>query len=441
MRFPDISIRSRAYALFATLFFASAFNFGLMIYLESVSKEDFYWVNQTREDIEMSATLLTYLTDAETGQRGFLLTSKSEYLDPHYTGVIKSRDLLAQLKEKNFEHPIQLERLANIESLVDAKFVELQQTIDLNRIGKKEEALDIVMSDLGQALMDEMRRELEAFKLEEEQLLFERRTRFTSIRNTIQTIFIIEVSVFTLVLIFLGIVVSQTILKPLSMLQETAKTFKETGYFEPVDIKSKDEIGSLAQALNTMGQKVTELLVDLDSTAKQAMIERDIAIEQAISDPLTGLSNRRFMEVELESLMLSSHRYEHALSIIMFDIDHFKQINDTFGHPVGDVVLQALGKLVKQETRGGDLSIRYGGEEFMLVLTHTNIDGAQIKAESLRREVEKTHFPELNGESVTVSLGITQLKTDDQSISQLIHRADDALYEAKHSGRNCWKTH
>jgi diguanylate cyclase (GGDEF)-like protein len=125
----------------------------------------------------------------------------------------------------------------------------------------------------------------------------------------------------------------------------------------------------------------------------------------------------------------------------MFDIDHFKQINDTFGHPVGDVVLQALGKLVKQETRGGDLSIRYGGEEFMLVLTHTNIDGAQIKAESLRREVEKTDFPELNGESVTVSLGITQLKTDDQSISQLIHRADDALYEAKHSGRNCWKTH
>jgi CHASE3 domain sensor protein len=265
----------------------------------------------------MSATLLTYLTDAETGQRGFLLTSKSAYLDPHYTGVIKSRDLLAQLKEKNFEHPIQLERLANIESLVDAKFVELQQTIDLHRIGKKEEALDIVMSDLGQALMDEMRRELEAFKLEEEQLLFERRTRFTSIRNTIQTIFIIEVSVFTLVLIFLGIVVSQTILKPLSMLQETAKTFKETGYFEPVDIKSKDEIGSLAQALNTMGQKVTELLVDLDSTAIQAMIERDIAIEQAISDPLTGLSNRRFMEVELESLMLSSHRYEHALSIIL----------------------------------------------------------------------------------------------------------------------------
>lgn len=441
MRFSDISIRTKAYSFFVSLFVISSFNFALMIYLETQSQKDFYWVDHTHEVIEMSNVLLVNLVDAETGQRGYLLASKSNYLDPHYSGIVNARKLLKELQSKIDQDPLQQEQLTRIEQLVERKFDELQTTIDLHRQGKPKEALDLLLSDLGKSLMSDIRIELAAFKQAEEALLQQRRSSFISIQNYILNVFIVEMIVFSIALIILGLIVSRTILTPLNTLYKAAKAFKTHGKFEPVVMTNKDEIGLLANALNTMGSNVIKLLADLEKTAKQAVIERDIAIEQAISDPLTGLSNRRFMEVELEQLMLSSRRYGHNLSIIMFDIDHFKKVNDTFGHPVGDIVLQKIGDIVKQKQRGGDLAIRYGGEEFMMVLTHTTMEGAQIKAEALRQKLEETTFPQLNNKPVTISLGVAQLKDSDTSITQLIYRADEALYDAKHSGRNCWKAH
>lgn len=441
MRLSDISIRTKAYSFFIFLFVISTFNFALMIYLETQSQKDFYWVNHTHEVIDLSDVLLVNLVNAETGQRGYLLTAKSGYLDPHYSGIVNARKIIEKLKSKIDEAPEQQQRLARIEQLTIKKFEELQETIDLSRQGKQEEAMELVLSDLGKSLMQEIRIELAAFKEAEEALLQQRRSSFISVRNDVLNVFIAEVIVFSITLIILAFIISRTILTPLNTLYKAAKAFKTNGKFEPVAITNKDEIGLLAHALNTMGSNVVELLADLDKTAKQAVIERDIAIEQAISDPLTGLSNRRFMEVELEQLMQSSKRYGHKLSIIMFDIDHFKKVNDTFGHPVGDIVLQEIGAIVKQKLRGGDLAIRYGGEEFMMVLTHTSIEGAEIKAEALRQKLEETIFPQLNHTAVTISLGITQLKDSDQTITQMILRADEALYEAKNSGRNCWKSH
>lgn len=440
MFLSDISLRSKAYIFFASLFLVSSFNFGMMIYLESESKKDFKWVDHTHEVIELSVTLLVYLVDAETGQRGYLLTSKPDYLEPHYAGVAKSRKVLEQLKIKTSDNPEQQVRLSRIEGLVDKKFSELKHTIDLHKVGKEDEALTIVKSDIGKNFMDDIRLEIEAFNLEEERLLYKRHKVFSTLQDNIRIIFIVEFFLFIFVLLFLGWAVSRTVITPVRKLHKSAQAFHKEGEFASVDINSKDEIGLLASAFNAMGEKVISLLEELDKTAKQAAKERDIALEQAISDPLTGLSNRRFMEVQLDKLMVSSQRYKHDLSVIMFDIDHFKQVNDTYGHLVGDVVLQKIGQLIKSESRGGDLSIRYGGEEFMLVLTHTSIKGAEKKAETLKSHLSTMEIPELRGNYITISMGVTQLKTDDSSVSQLIHRADQALYTAKNGGRDSIKT-
>lgn len=440
MLFSNGLIRTKIYGFFVALFVLSAMSFSLVIFLERESEDNYFWVNHTHEVLEMSTSLLVGLVDAETGQRGYLLTSNLEYLQPHYSGINESRILIAQLKYKTRDNPNQQRRLEQIKELVDQKFAELQETIVLNQSGERERALSIVKSNLGKRLMGEMRVLVSAFNQEETELLEERRSRFVNLNDKTQLMFIFEFIAFTFILLVLYGIVSKLILSPLGKLNHSAKMFQKDGKFIPVYIKNSNEIGLFAEAFNTMGQKVNSLLEDLDKTAKEAVKERDIAIEQAISDPLTGLSNRRFMEVELEKLIFSCVRYKHELSVIIFDIDFFKRINDTYGHPVGDVVLQRIGSILKQETRGGDLAIRYGGEEFMLVLPHTSLAGAEAKAEAIRQQVADTRFPELNNEIITVSLGITQLIESDLSISQLIYRADSALYDAKNSGRNKWKS-
>lgn len=440
MRLSNLSIRSKVYGFFLVLFLLSAVSFSLIIFLEEESDENYYWVNHTHEVIEMTTTLLVRLVDAETGQRGYLLTSNLQYLEPHYSGVKESLALIERLKFKTRDNPNQTQRLVVIKDLVDQKFAELQETIVLNQNGQRAKSLAIVRSNLGKELMGQIRKEVTAFNQEETELLAERRKRFNGIRDQIQYMFILEFVVFALILVLLYGIVAKLVLSPLSELYRSAKTFQQEGQFIPVEITNKDEIGLFAKAFNTMGRKVVSLLADSEKAAKDAVKERDKALEQAILDPLTGLSNRRFMEVELEKLMHSSLRYKHELSVIMFDIDHFKRVNDNYGHPVGDIVLQRIGKIVKQQTRGGDLAIRYGGEEFILVLTHTAMSGAEIKAEAIREMVAATQIDELEGESVTVSLGVTQLRESDLSISQLIYRADNALYEAKNSGRNQWKS-
>lgn len=157
--------------------------------------------------------------------------------------------------------------------------------------------------------------------------------------------------------------------------------------------------------------------------------------EKSITDPLTGLNNRRYMELQLKELILLSARYGHELSLIILDIDHFKHINDTLGHLAGDEALKAISVLLKQETRASDLVIRYGGEEFIVILPQSSIDETEDTAEKLRKAVEALDIPALGGESITISLGVAMLgKGEDKN--GIINRADNALYRAKEEGRN-----
>jgi diguanylate cyclase (GGDEF)-like protein len=184
-------------------------------------------------------------------------------------------------------------------------------------------------------------------------------------------------------------------------------------------------------------------LILLRDTTQRRQTEEKLHL-LAITDPLTGLFNRRhfFSVAELE--FERARRSDRALSILIFDVDHFKQINDTFGHIVGDQVLQALAQLCLGSLRKYDVMARYGGEEFVIMLPETEIDQAYLIGERLRSKIEHRVFDTNAGPAhITVSLGIANLKDQqDTTFDKLLDCSDQALYDAKIGGRNIvrvWK--
>lgn len=156
--------------------------------------------------------------------------------------------------------------------------------------------------------------------------------------------------------------------------------------------------------------------------------------ELSFIDPLTSLFNRRFLMENLSKLFSQGFRYNIPLSLIMIDLDHFKKINDTFGHLIGDQFLKELGLLLKNSMRQSDFAARFGGEEFILVLPFTSLNGAMILSERIRKQVQTLSLPQLP-KSITISIGIAMLREGDTP-QKLINRADQALYTAKANGRN-----
>jgi diguanylate cyclase (GGDEF)-like protein/PAS domain S-box-containing protein len=158
----------------------------------------------------------------------------------------------------------------------------------------------------------------------------------------------------------------------------------------------------------------------------------------SIRDSLTGLYNRRYMVESLARELSRAHREQVPVSALMFDIDHFKAFNDTYGHDGGDALLRSLGEFLKQNTRGEDIVCRYGGEEFVLVLPNTRNHSAVIKAEALRINVSKLEVAHLNRRmrNCTISIGVASYPQNGQTADELLKAVDDALYTAKREGRN-----
>jgi diguanylate cyclase (GGDEF)-like protein len=179
-------------------------------------------------------------------------------------------------------------------------------------------------------------------------------------------------------------------------------------------------------------------LIELTSISIAGLNLRSRLEHQSIRDGLTGLFNRHFMEIALEREIRRSARHNKPVAIMMLDIDHFKQFNDTFGHEAGDTVLRELGEALLQAVRNEDILCRFGGEEFVAILPETTLDSALERAESLRRMVSELRVRH-RGESlceITISVGIAVYPQHAESLEEIMRAADRALYEAKHAGRN-----
>jgi two-component system cell cycle response regulator len=182
-----------------------------------------------------------------------------------------------------------------------------------------------------------------------------------------------------------------------------------------------------------IGPSILKFLSGADAEAKY----HEEIYRMTIVDGLTQIHNKRALFEALEKELMRARRYERDLSLLMFDIDFFKRINDQYGHLAGDHVLRELARIVQERIRREEVFARYGGEEFVILLPETPLPGAAALAESLRARVANHSFV-FQGERipVTVSIGTALLNENDKVAADLIQRADEKLYEAKRGGRN-----
>ncbi|WP_304174570.1 diguanylate cyclase [Limnochorda pilosa] len=159
----------------------------------------------------------------------------------------------------------------------------------------------------------------------------------------------------------------------------------------------------------------------------------EATLRQALTDELTGLYNRRYLRQEMEREVLRSRRYRHPMSLLMIDLDDFKRYNDRYGHPAGDRLLRELAEVMQAEVRPTDSLVRYGGEEFAVILPETDVDGAVEVAQRLRRRVERHRFPvgEAGAGRVTISVGVAAFPHHGETAQEVLQAADRALFHAK----------
>jgi diguanylate cyclase (GGDEF)-like protein len=182
-----------------------------------------------------------------------------------------------------------------------------------------------------------------------------------------------------------------------------------------------------------LGELGTQVARALENVERHNVVSR-----AAVTDKLTGLANRGQFGEMLVAALEQARRYHHPVSLIMLDVDNFKRVNDTFGHPQGDQVLRQVAQAVRANSRDADTPARYGGEEMALILPHTDLDGAFEVAERTRSAIAALKIPLLEGEDETicVTTSVGAAASADADKNELIAAADGALYVAKREGKN-----
>ena len=509
--------------------------------------------------------LMSQLLNAETGQRGFLLSGLPTYLEPYYAALahIQESRSGAAIKSLSSE-PSAIGELGKLDRAIAAKLKELDHTISLESAGRVHEASELVRTGVGKQTMDEVRDAIRLlvagvdFRAEQAQ-----EEQSKEIRNSY---WILAFSLVVNLLLLAGLVQR---MRNASAQEQAGREMMETrndALFSSLEVaairneqvRGLAELGQLLQACVDMGEAVrllqhhvpplmkaasgamyfftassnqldkafqwgdqpyherlepsdcwalrlgklyrqpaeagagscthlafehpveneslyclplmihgelTALLVLEAHTAidqrkfAENEVYRRIALEQvalsignlklreslrqqSVRDMLTGLYNRRYLEESVRRELLRSARAQaqgssYGLSMLMIDIDNFKRFNDEHGHNVGDKVLREVAQVLKSQTRDSDVAARFGGEEFIVVLTDTPPGLALERAEQMRWSVES--LARASGDtlpSVTISIGVAEFPSDGNTLEALVLRADSALYEAKRAGRN-----
>ena len=236
-----------------------------------------------------------------------------------------------------------------------------------------------------------------------------------------------KMALFALPFAFLSILIalklSDSFTRPLRRLAQAATEVSRGNYDVQLPLNRQDELGDVAQAFNTMAQHLKENFAKVSDMANR--------------DGLTGLYNARFFHEALSRELERTKRTGQPLSLILFDADWFKRINDRYGHPVGDLVLQHISRIAQSVFRGYDMLARYGGEEFIAMLTETNGSQAMLLGERLRKFIEQRPYVTEDGQviKISASVGVAGAHPPYDKM-EMISQADQALYRAKETGRN-----
>ncbi|MDX5371382.1 MAG: GGDEF domain-containing protein [Pseudomonadaceae bacterium] len=240
------------------------------------------------------------------------------------------------------------------------------------------------------------------------------------------------VALASLLAVLIAIVASRAMTRSLKSINQAVRQFASERRSSPLPVQRKDELGELARSVEQMQEEIRDQLEALD--------QGRVALEHlARHDALTGLPNRRMFFERLEHALASARRNAHPLAVLFVDLDHFKQLNDSLGHSIGDRVLQAVANLLRSTTRESDTVARLGGDEFVVLLEQ--MDDPHQVISVLHKLHERFQLPMLlDGHEVRVqaSIGVSLFPRDGDDIESLLQQADRAMYAAKNAGRNTY---
>jgi diguanylate cyclase (GGDEF)-like protein len=428
----NFTLVTRMVLFFILIIVISLANYALLEKIYEDTRDQHNLINHTHNVIEKKNKVLSLLIDMETGQRGFIATKDKNYLEPYNNALAQYNIEFDSLKKLTSDNANQQQKLNDIKFLISKKTDELNKTIHLTLNNNYKKSIEIIKSNLGKNVMDSIRYQFDLFEQEEQKLLKQREDKFNNSLFYMRLVFLSITILLILVSIFFGILIHKHLVIPIVKLNEIINQTKKSGKLPQKRINYNSikvtEIKNLTKSFFSMAQKI-------DKFTKELHKSKDAAIEKSITDSLTSLYNREYMDKKLTELIHQSNKNNEDLSLMIVDIDFFKKVNDTYGHLVGDIILREVANILKAKTRSTDLLIRYGGEEFIIILPNTNKENAINLANKLNNEVEKVIFDDLNCSNITISIGVSSCKLNDTQES-FIKRADDALYQAKNEGRN-----
>lgn len=234
----------------------------------------------------------------------------------------------------------------------------------------------------------------------------------------------------------LGLILGTQLSQRLKRLTRAIRAMEHGELRQHVIMGANDEIGQLAREFNQLSRTLAAREQELRDSREQIQRQAERLHTLSMADALTGLYNRRYFDEQGELLFERAVRYNRPLSVILGDIDHFKNVNDTYSHAMGDEVLRRIGELLSAKARATDLVARYGGEEFVIAFPETTLAQATATCELLRQRIESYAWDTLHADlRITISIGVcadTHLK----NMGEMVSAADKLLYKAKQAGRN-----
>ena len=337
---------------------------------------------RTLDSSRLVVELQGRLVDAETSQRGFIITGNADYLETYSDALTTLTPTFIELYESRADEPLWVQRLDALQSLVFLKFRELQMSIELRRHSGFAAAQKLTMTNEGKRTMDRIRKLIGEFRSDEARAFSIQEAR---VKGTVTTA---RASFWAVTLAGLGL-------------------------------------------LTYVLYALWLYLVEVRKT------ERTLR-RQALRDPLTGLFNRRFFDAGLEQEILRSRRSGNPVSLLILDIDHFKNFNDEYGHEAGDAILRSIGQLLQAQVRGGDVACRFGGEEFVILMPNAPLESAKARGRQILEAIRGQEIPHQGHllPSVTASLGVAEFPTHASDAEGILDAADNALYIAKRTGRD-----
>lgn len=414
-----MSMRLKLLLFITFLFVAAIGNAILTFQLEKYGEKKLQWVNHTHEVIIETKNILSKIQGAETGQRGYLLTKNSSYLEPYQTSLNSIKYHFESLQKLTSDNPVQQKRLESIKKFMQLKLDELSETVNLAHEKYYAEALEIVNQNKGKKYMDNIRNVLNDFVHTENLLLEQRKGDYREHRARLTTLIYVEIMFF----VFLGFMtfsfLNRQLFSSLKLLLSSTKKMERGEKIDISDILSNDEMGYLLSAFFKMNEKVHHRTQTLDYKAHH--------------DELTGLENRTKMFDKIQSAIMNSKESNSKAAVLFIDLNKFKQLNDTFGHDAGDLILKETAIRLKNTVRSDDNVFRTGGDEFVVIIKNL-IKRSQVQniVCNIINAFKKPVMIQGKQIEILVSIGIAISPDDTDNRDDILKFSDIAMYEAKH---------